>query len=81
MNSLSEKISRTLARIATVGLILSIFKIPAFRQGSRFRSGRLRSRAHGSAGNHDDWFSGTMAAMSWVEDIRQNPYQLASSDY
>jgi hypothetical protein len=60
---------------------LSIFKIPAFRQGSRFRSGRLRSRARGSAGNHDDWFSGTMAAMSWVEDIRQNPYQLASSDY
>ena len=41
INSISEKISRTSAPIAMVGLILPIIKIPTLRQGSRSRCGRF----------------------------------------
>ena len=45
IDSLSEKISRKSFRIATVGLILFIIRIPALRQGRRSRSGRFSERA------------------------------------
>jgi hypothetical protein len=45
IDSLSEKISRKWFRIATVGLILFIIRIPALRQGRRSRSGRFSERA------------------------------------
>ena len=44
MDSVSEKISRILDRIAMVGLILSIIKISAFKKDSRFRSGQLSNQ-------------------------------------
>jgi hypothetical protein len=46
MDSVSEKISRILDRIAMVGLILSIIKIPAFKKDSRFRSGQLSNQVN-----------------------------------
>ena len=45
IDSLSEKISRKSFRIATVGLILFIIRIPALRQGRCSRSGRFSERA------------------------------------
>jgi len=53
MDSVSEKISRILDRIAMVGLILSIIKIPAFKKDSRFRSGQLSNQVN--LFMEDDW--------------------------
>jgi hypothetical protein len=46
MDSVSEKLSRISDRIAMVGLILSIIKIPAFKKDSRFRSGQLSNQVN-----------------------------------